>query len=439
MKTTMRFSVAALPALLAACSTSPAPAPQPGGDFAPHATFQAPPRAVTRGLAQVSTPQSPRESFTPRIDVPPVIEQDAVLVIPAGAPGTYVLSVDAVAADSYLYLLVPAQTQDEMDAALADIVVTSPTGAVINEPSTLAPAHPGETTPEAKPLPSVHLLGMPAGDYTIQVGATAAKYGLTVKAQQPTSQVTLTMKPSTAELLFGNDASIDVTVMDGDRPVSSANVLGYLVDPDIHRTIAVTFVPLGKGLYRATGLGAAFAQGSAAGVWHVFAEADGKTSSGQAFTRFASTGFDFVVPTAQILDASTTRVVKDASGQTTGFEVDVSIESKATDRYEVSALLTTVGGDGQEHPLVRAETADVLDPGTSTLTLHFDAGFARLTGLEGDYLVRDVMLYSQGVNAPMQRTLAGNGQRFPSVRIADLAPAAELPPRVLEMQRTGLL
>jgi len=438
MKTTMRLSLSVAVALLVGCNSSPAPAPaNTGGSFAPHATFQAPPRPVTRGLVQVSTPQSPREAFVPRIDVPEAIEQDAVLHVPAGSPGKYVLPLDAVSADSYMYLLVATQSQDEMDAALADIVVTSPTGEVINEPSATPPGVTAAQTP--KPLPSIRLTGKPAGDYVIQVGPTAAKYELTVKAQQPTSQLTLTAKPSTPELLLGNDAAVDVTLVDGSTPVQGAHVVGQLVDPQIHKTIDLSFAPIGRGTYRATNLGTAFTQAAASGVWHVFVQADGKGASGQSFRRSAQTGFDFVVPTAQIVDSSTMRVVKDASGRTTGFEVDVTVESKATDRYEVSALLTTTGADGREHPLVRAQTADVIDPGTSKLTLHFDAGYAQLAGLDGDYLVRDLMLYSQGVSAPMQRAVAGNGLRFPGVRVVDLAPPAEMPPRIFEMQRNGLL
>jgi hypothetical protein len=439
MKTTMRLSLAVAVALLAGCNSNPAPAPvNAGGSFAPHVTFVAPARSgVTRGLAQVSTPQSPREVFIPRIDVPETIEQDAVLHVPAGAPGKYVLPVDAVSSDSYMYLLVATQSQDEMDAALADIVVTSPTGEIINKPPTPPPGVQGAQA--TKPLPSIRLTGKPAGDYVIQVGPAAAKYELTVKAQQPTSQLTLTAKPSTPELLLGNDAAVDVTLADGQVPVQGAHVVGQLVDPLIHETIDVTFAPVGRGTYRATNLGAAFTQATTPGVWHVFVQADGRGASGQAFSRSAQTGFDFVVPTAQILDSSTMRVVKDASGRTTGFEVDVTVESKATDRYEVSALLTALGSDGQEHPLVRAQTADVIDPGTTKLTLHFDAGYAQLAGLDGDYLVRDLMLYSQGVNAPMQRVVAGNGLRFSGVHVADLAPPVETPPRVFEMQRTGLL
>ena len=440
MKTTMRLSISVAVALLAGCNSSPSPAPtHSAGSFAPHTTFQAPARTgVSRGVVQVSTPQSPREVFSPVIEVPSETEQDAVLHVAAGAPGKYVLPVDAVSDDSYLYLLTATQSQDEMDAALADIVVTAPDGTVINKPAA-PPRGLTVSGPTPKPVPSIRLAGRPAGDYTIEVGATAARYELTVKAQQPTSQLTLTAKPSTPELLLGNDAYVDVTLLDGQKPVDGANVVGQLVDPDIHKTIDVTFVSMGAGVYRAASLGTAFGQPSAAGVWHVFVQADGKSASGQSFRRSTTTGFDFVVPTAQILDASTTRVVRDASGKISGFEVDVTVESKATDRYEVSALLTAVGSDGQEHPLVRAQSADVIDPGTSKLTLHFDAGYAQLTGLEGDYLVRDLLLYSQGVNAPMHRLVAGNGQRFQGVRLVDLAPPTELPPRVVEMQRTGLL
>lgn len=438
MKTTMRLSLAVAVALLAGCDSSPAPAPvNTGGSFAPHATFVAPARPVTRGLAQVSTPQSPREVFVPRIDVPEAIEQDAVLHVHAGAPGKYVLPLDAVSADSYMYLLVATSSQDEMDAALADIVVTSPAGEILNEPATPPPGIQAADAP--KPTPSIRLAGKPAGEYVIQVGPTAARYELTVKAQQPTSQLTITARASTPELLLGNDAAVDVLLADGNTPVLGAHVVGQLVDPQIHESIDLTFTPVGRGVYRATNLGSAFTQATPAGVWHVFVQADGKGANGQSFSRSAQTGFDFVVPTAQILDSSSMRVVKDAAGKTTGFEIDVTVESKATDRYEVSALLTTMGSDGQEHPLVRAQTADVLDPGTAKLTLHFDAGYAQLAGMDGDYMVRDLMLYSQGVNAPMHRLVTGNGLRFQGVRIADLAPPVEMPPRIFEMQRNGLL
>lgn len=66
-----------------------------------------------------------------------------------------------------------------------------------------------------------------------------------------------------------------------------------MVDPAIHKTIDVTFPSLGKGLYRATGLGTAFTSQTAAGIWHLFVEADGTSAAGRSFTRFATTGFDF--------------------------------------------------------------------------------------------------------------------------------------------------
>lgn len=438
MKTTVRLSLSVVVALLVGCNGSPAPAPSPG-DLAPRVTYQAPARAAQRRLVQVSTPQSPKEVFTPRIDLPVVTEHDAVLKIPAGAPGTYTVPVDAVSPDSFLYLVVHSNDPDVVQAVLQDITVTSPAGEVLNRRAPVKMAVGDPNAPEQPPMPTVPLEGKPTGDYAIQVGPTAAKLDLTVEVQQPLSDIELRLQASTPELLLGNDGSADVTLTAGGKPIQAAHVVGHLVDPSMRRTLDLTFTPQGHGVWRASGLGAAFDRASAPGVWHVFVEADGATASGQPFRRSASTGFDFAVPTARIADASTTRIVRDASGRITAFEVDVTLESKATDRYEVSAMLTATGADGKEHPLVRAQTADLVAPGTGKLTLRFDAGYARLTGLEGDYQVRDLMLYSQGVDAPMQRMLTGPNVRFTGVRLADLAAPAHLPPRVLEMQRRGLL
>jgi hypothetical protein len=437
MKTTMRLSFAVAVALLSGCSSGSSGNPSPG-DVAPKQTFAAAPRAVVRGLAQVSMPQSSKDVFVPKIDLPSAVESDAIVNVPAGAPGRYVLAVDSVAADAFLYLVVSASTEDEMNAALADIVVTSPDGKVLN--AVAAPRHTsqGVSAPAPKPSPAIPLAGQVAGEYVITVGATAARFPLTIKAQQPSSAITLTAAATTSELLLGNDAEVDVRLTEAAATVP-AHVVGHLVDPAMNAGPDVVFTTQGDGVYRATGLGSAFTATSAPGVWHVFVEADGKTPGGTSFHRFASTAFDFAVPTARITDASTTRVVRDDLGTITAFEVDVAVESKATDRYEVSALLTATGPDGQEHPLVRSETADVLDPGTGTLTLRFEAGHAKLSGLEGEFQVRDLMLYSQGMNSTLQRTLAGNGRHFPAVRVAELATARDLPPRVYEMQRNGLL
>ncbi len=440
MKTPLRISLAVAAVLLVGCSASPVTSSKPApGDVAPRVTFQAPARAVTRGLERVSMPQSPREVFVPRVDIPVTTEQDVVLNVPAGAPGKYVVPVDSVSDDAFLYLLVSASTEDEVNAALRDIVVTSPEGAVLNALPPARKVKNGVAPVEVKPAPSLPLAGHATGEYTVQVGAVAAQHALLIKAQQPASTLKLTASPSTAELLLGNDASVDVTLADGAASLDGAHVVGHLVDPAMNRTVDVPFTAVGGGVYRATGLGAAFGPASTAGVWHVFVEADGKTAAGTTFRRFASTAFDFAVPTAQIVDASTTRVVRDDRGRIAAFEVDVTIESKASDRYEVSALLTGTGADGLEHPLVRAQTAEVLDPGTQKLTLRFDAGLAGLAGIEGDYTVRDVLLYSQGVNAPMHRVLAGHGQRFAGVRLPALATPLQLPPRVEEMRRNGLL
>jgi hypothetical protein len=70
--------------------------------------------------------------------------------------------------------------------------------------------------------------------------------------------------------------------------------------------------------------------------------------------------------------------------------------------------------------------------------LSFDAGYAKLTGLEGKYTVRNLTLYSQGRASMLHRSYDGLGAAFKPVRLSQLADLVVVPPAVEEMQEEGL-
>lgn len=425
---------------IAGCTKAdPPPAP---GDVKPAIVVAAPARVVQPGLEQVSTPTAPRDVFRPALTAPESTHPDSVLRVPAGTPGRYTLPVDSTTGDSFLSLSVRASNEDDVTAALRDIKVLSPGGDAINVRAsrTLASSKTSATSPEldTKPMSWIAMAGHPTGTYTVDVGAMAAKFDITVAVKQPESGILLKVKPSNTAFLFGNDESVSVTVTENGNAVTGAKLTGYMLQPDGTRGNDLAFAEAGKGVYATSGLAQQLSASSAAGAYSFVVHAAGTSPSGASFLRAGATSMHFAVPTARILDASTTRIVRDAQGLVTAFEVDVTVDAKATDRYEISGILTAIGRDGLEHPVVEAQTADALDVGSHKLTLRFDAGYAQLTKLEGELQLRALQLFSQGTNALLHRATNGMNVRFAAVKHAELATLAVRPPMVDEMLRQGV-
>ena len=79
---------------------------------------------------------------------------------------------------------------------------------------------------------------------------------------------------------------------------------------------------------------------------------------------------------------------------------------------------------------------DQLAPGTSVLTLRFDAGHVALSRLDGSYALRGLQLFSLGTNTLYHRLGRGLELRMPTVR-ADELSTPELTPALQNMVDAG--
>lgn len=416
-----------LAALLATACGERQPVPaapaqsQATGDLAPSALFSRPVAGVARDELRLSLPASPRDHVA--FPEPPYqeVSTDAIVIVPAGAAGTYQVPVDSPE-EGTLYLAVRGQpTSETLRAALRSIQVLSPDGAVVNSRRS--------AEDDLVPMSAISLSGHPAGLYTVVVGQAAADLGLALEVRQPRSMVALSLSASTSEVLLGDDASAQV-VLEGDGlPVAGARVAVALIAPDGDRR-DLAAEELGPGAFRVAL--SVLGQDDEVGAYTIEATASGTTAAGLPFVRSARTSFHYGVPTARIVAVSPLRTVTEGE-QVTALEADVTLEVASLDRYEVSATLAGRAADQTERRVGEAQTALALDAGRHVVTLRFDAGFVQLTRLEGSFSLRNLTLFSQGTNTLYHRVGYGMGAISPKLRHAQLAQPRELPPMVQQM------
>ena len=455
MKTTTAIVLLGFLGLLAGCSTSPSePAPGPVQTSANPAPAGAPtmgvhpsdvvaraiyPHAgldVPRQLVQLSNALPPSDVLGAGLDLPETSHTDILKIAPQAVAGVYQVPVDTVEGEAYLFL--GPQTDDPavMDAALRDVVVLDPRGVVVNQRVSKGPQH--DSTQDLA-MSAISLAGHPVGVYTVQFKSGAPKVGLAIEARLLASNIVMKLKPSTLEHLLGNQSFVDATLTEGPAPVTGAHVVADLVDGETGATVApIAFTEVGGGVYRAA-IHSVLGGSSKIAPYLTDVRADGTTPSGAAFFRHGRTGFHFGIPSARLNGLLGQRTLTDDKGLVTAFEVDVALQSASLDRLEISAKLTTVGADGQEHPVSIAHTGDAYDAGTHVVTLHFDAGQLRLTKAEGTFSVRELSLYSLGTNTLFHRELAGGNRAFVGVTRAALRPLAALTPAQEQLVADGVL
>lgn len=137
------------------------------------------------------------------------------------------------------------------------------------------------------------------------------------------------------------------------------------------------------------------------------------------FSREVVVGFDVVRPHAEIVDLHQRMETRRRGPQ---FEVDVTVRSTTSDRFEVTGTLTGRSQAGYEVPIARATVAfDAIESGLSTGTLAFDLASVRNSPFTGPFVLRDVVLSSlftgmmqhriglvEGVETTLTWGLAGN-------------------------------
>ena len=452
MKTASAILLIASLGLLGGCSTStPEPAPGPTAavgttnatstrvigrvqsDVSATTLHARAPLTVARQLVQLSTALAPTDALGGGQLPVETSHTDILRIAPQGVAGVYRVPIDTTDGEAYLFLSPQVEGTDAIQAALRDVIVLDPNGVRVN-----VRADKGTGTAEAAPMSSIPLAGHPVGIYTVQFRSGAPQVGLAIEARLASSSIVMTLKPSTLEHLLGNQSFVDATLTDGGKPILGAHVTADMISgQSLSQVAPVTFNEIGNGVYRAA-VHDVLNEGHATGAYLADVRAEGATPSGVNFFRHGRTGFHYGVPTARISSIGSHRTLTDANGMISAFEVDVNVESMSLDRLEISGKLTAVGADNQEHPISIAHVGQGFDAGSSTVTLHFDAGHARLTGAEGNFYLRDLQLYSLGTNTLFHRDQAADNRVFPNVSRASLTHLTKLTPAQTRLVSDGV-
>jgi len=403
---------------------------QARGDVVPRQIYPRPVANVGGERVQIAMPASPRDPVALPEAPFRASTRDSLTLLPAGQPGTYDVLVDS-SDGATMFIVVRATVSDaEYLAALRTVRVYSPDGELVNQrPAKNATSAQEELVAVA----AINLAGKPVGAYTIEVDAEAAALGLAIEVQQPHSKVSLQVQAGAAQHLAGDDATATILVADDGHGLGGVQVSATLVGPDA-RSRAVALTEAKPGEYTAV---LSLDETAPVGMYEIRVEASGLSADGFAFTRATTTSIHHAVPTARIVKAEPARAILNDNGLVEAWEVDVKVESASRDRYEVSATLAGQGPDGTLRRIGEAQTADVLEEGTHTLTLRFEAGVVKLGKLEGTLSVRNLQLYSQGTDSLYHREGFGMGVVTAPVKLVQLAPLREITPAVQEMIDQG--
>ncbi|MGZ3424277.1 MAG: DUF4785 family immunoglobulin-like domain-containing protein [Polyangiales bacterium] len=441
--------------LLAACSNNtppePTPAPTPAqsdavqlgaglhpGDVYPAALQPRANLVMPPGLVTVSQPLPPGGSVTGEETTPAAVAStDALKIASKGTTElTQTIPVDSTQGEAVLFLSPQVDSPTEISKVLQGITVLDPAGKVIN----IRESKHFTASADMAPMTMVSLANKPIGTYTFKLSEYAAKSGVALDVRQPGSSIVMRMRPSTYEHLLGSDAdTVDLSLGAGTDTISGATINATLLDPELKPVRPIAFKEVRPGFYQAKLDAGALNAADKIGAYLVDIKAEGTTPTGVKFLRTGRTGFHFGVPTARIVDVSSTRMLKDAAGLVNAFEIDVTLESSATDRLELSATLAAKSPDGKERPVMIAFTGDTWEAGKRTVTLRFDAGNAKLTHVEGAYEIRNLKLFSLGTNTLFQRIGVVPTLKFAPVTMAQIAPLKVISPGVQQLIDEGTL
>jgi hypothetical protein len=426
--------------------SEPAPGPTASSDPAPAAKTASPtvfhgdvsakvlavrdPITVDGRLIEVSRPVPARDLLADEGATSWSTSTDAVKIAEAGTTTTEI-PVDMTDGEPHLYLSPQGLTGKALEEALAAIKVFDPEGVQINQRA----YKPGAEA--LKPMSDIALAGKKPGMYRVEIGGVARRQGLAIDARLSASPIALKMKPSTYELLLGNEGGVDLELVDGAAPIAGATIEANLLKEDLSPGARLQFAETTPGHYHAD-VGSLFNAKDSVGAYLVDIRATGKTSSGKAFLRHGRAGFHFGIPTARVLSVSAPRTTLEPSGEIKAWEVDVTLESTSVDRLEISGTLTAPGDDGQEHPVCEAFVGKGFAAGNQTVTLKFDAGHVRLTHMTGPYKMRLLKVFSLGTNTLFHREGLGRDTSIAPVSLDKMhMPKMDSP--ILGMIKDGLL
>jgi hypothetical protein len=427
MKTANTLLVIASVGLLAGCSTrTPEPTGNPTSststsninhyvgplptDVAPQRLYARPALPVEAGVATSTQALNPTTVIGKEYTPVATRHVESFHHFDASSRGTYKIPVDTTAGASSIFISPygPLAYTGVEDVVRGNVDILDPNGVKVNARASKL----GTDNPRV--MSWVPLAGHPAGMYTVSFHG-AGPMDTAVEARFDNPDIVLSLRPAALQHLLGGEQYVEATLTEAGKPILGAHLTSELIHGEqIKHLMPVSFTEVGGGVYRAA-VHPLFNEGSDTAAYLVDVDADGVAPSGVAFQRHGETGFHFGIPTAQVVDVLAQRQITNSQGLTTAFEVDLKIQSSSLDRLEISGKLTAVGADGVEHPLASAFYGDAFQPGTRVVTLSFDAGNVRMTRLEGDFMVRDLQIYSLGTNTLFSREQAGHNRVFPGI------------------------
>ncbi len=200
---------------------------------------------------------------------------------------------------------------------------------------------------------------------TLEVGADAAVYGI------------------------GDTATLTAKLMSGTSGIAGATVRVDLARSD-NVTDMLTLTDMGGGLYRGT-----YVMPNAPGYLEATFTATG-SDGGTVFARQDSQLLSIMPQTGQLTGNYADRAVdENGNGRADALEVDVGVNISTTGDYNLSADLR-VGGQ------IVAQSSKVFSAiaGVQTVTLRFDGDDIYDAGLDGPYLLTNLMLVDLQVAVP---------------------------------------
>lgn len=408
------------------------------GDLIPIKMFALP---VLPGLEKVkltsSSPGTPKVAFKvqPRPETR-VFKETVIFVAPNSSAGDVTVPIDE-AKDAQIFVAGKTSDPAALEAAEKDLAFAAPGGKVLVD---------ARVNKAAKALGAAKLTtagqvnafkleaAAPKGDYTLKVGATAAKTGFALEVRLPQSKLEMALTPSVHQFLTGETATVAIKLADEGKPVTGATLEGYLVEPDGDKGPAVAFREKGNGEYEAL-VSNLLDEKSLSGVYNIAIRATG-SSNGAKFNRFGMTAMGYTVPTAKIFSATAPTTIEE-NGKIIALETDIVLDVASGDRYEVSAALAAPAADGSERVVVSAQSAEYLDAGRHIIKLRFDAGMAGLSRMDGPYTLRGLHLYSQGRRTMIHHLTRGLDLKSPTITVAQLGPLTAMTPAIDEMIQLG--
>lgn len=401
------------------------------GDVAPPRLFSRPVKEyVAPGLVSVSNPGTPQALVAPLAPDTRRSRTTVLHVPPGSSPQQFSLPIDTP--DNAWVLFIPrGRDARQGEQALRDMAMFDTRGL-------RADLRAGRTAEDAMGLDAERMKAegiarptslmrlerdMGAGSYRVSVGAEAARVGMAIEVRQPASPIELSLTASAMQFAQGEEAYVTVG-LGGVTRLDGVRVEASLYNPRFEKDRAVPVVRVGRE-YRAL-VSNAMTEQDEPGAWVLEVRATGSVD-GRGFDRLAQTSLGFVVPTARFVSAGRPRVVREKGRKVVSFEVDVVVESRAADRYEVSGTLAGPRLEGGEQAVAEAQVTDLLAPGLHTLTLRFEAGHVGLARMNGAYSLRELRLFSLGTNSLYHRLGRGLELNMPATSASELADPVMTP------------